>query len=146
MPDAGWYRASKSLGCGGREAGEKTLFCMEKQPWKKILEVIRPKEKKELAANATREDTLAAAGESGPLIDEKAVFSNCSKRREKEDFIRRVSPHFLLPTKFRDAAHIGCSQCSSVPTTKNSVSSPPSSLHPPSSLEQETKLVYQWQW
>jgi carboxylesterase type B len=74
---AGWYMASQKLGCGGIEAGSKTLACMQSKPWASIMANI---EKRGVTPNM-------GAGGFGPEADEKLVFSNYTDRKVKGKFI-----------------------------------------------------------
>lgn len=75
---AGWYTASQKLGCGGIEAGEKTLICMQSKPWRDITNNI---EKRGVTPNL-------GSGGFGPLSDNKVVFSDYTRRREAGGFAK----------------------------------------------------------
>jgi cholinesterase len=85
MASAPWWKISERVGCGGVEAGEKTLACMRAKPWKSILDVMEKRR-------------VMPSGESGaftPIADGKVVFSDVGKRRSEGKFIKAVS-HFLI--------------------------------------------------
>jgi len=77
---AKWFKASQAVGCGGAEAGEKTLDCMRSKPWKQLLNAIKPE-----GAAAK----LGGMGEFGPMADGKVVFSDYSARAAAGNFIKR---------------------------------------------------------
>jgi cholinesterase len=68
-----WYTITEKLGCGGAEAGEKTVECMRAKPGAEIMKTVN-------------------AGKSGfgPMPDERVVFSDNKKRAEAGNFIKRV--------------------------------------------------------
>lgn len=88
---AGWYKASQSAGCGGVEAGEKTVDCMRKKPWNEVLEAIKPK-----GAQAS----LGGMGDFGPTPDGKVVFNDYKARAAAGNFIKRVS----YSSSYRDSS------------------------------------------
>jgi cholinesterase len=69
-----WYKLSAKLGCGGAEAGEKTVAC------------VRAKSGKEVTSAAT-----SLSLNFGPRADGKVVHSDNDKRGKAGDFIKRVS-------------------------------------------------------
>jgi cholinesterase len=75
---AGWYMASQKLGCGGVEAGQKTLACMQSKPWRSIMDSI---EKRGVTPNM-------GAGGFGPTVDNKLVFSDYAARKASGNFIK----------------------------------------------------------
>ena len=77
---AGWYSASQSLGCGGVDAGESTLACMQSKPWRAISDALT---KRGVTPNT-------GAGGFGPTVDGKVVFADVTKRRQTGRFIQKV--------------------------------------------------------
>jgi cholinesterase len=75
-PNSAWYGVSKALGCGGAEAGEKTIECMRLKPADEIM--------KEL----DKQTTGPGITPFGPVPDGKIVFKDVAKRGEAGDFIR----------------------------------------------------------
>lgn len=75
-----WYTISNQLGCGGIEAGEKTLKCMHGKSWKEIVSVL-PK-------RSVLPDTTTGA--FSPFADGKVVFNDVAKRRKEGNFIKAV--------------------------------------------------------
>jgi cholinesterase len=78
---AGWWMASRKLGCGGIEAGESTLACMRKQTWQDVLDSV---ERRGVTPNL-------AAGGFGPTFDNKTVFPDYAKRRAEGHFAKLVT-------------------------------------------------------
>jgi carboxylesterase type B len=76
-----WYKASQNLGCGGREAGGKTVDCMRSKPWKAVIEAIKP--------TSTQGAALGGMGDFGPHADGKVVFSDYKVRAAAGNFIKR---------------------------------------------------------
>jgi cholinesterase len=66
---------SKALGCGGEEAGEKTLPCMRTKPHQDILKAM-----------TTSGQT--GMGSFGPTADGKVVFDNYPERLASGNFIK----------------------------------------------------------
>jgi cholinesterase len=84
-----WYKASESLGCGGRDAGEKTLACLRGKTAQEVL-------------NGTRVVTNGGGLNFGsflPKPDGKTVFTadQYKERLAKGDFIRKVGHHSNNP-------------------------------------------------
>lgn len=79
---AGWYKASQKVGCGGAEAGEKTVDCMRSKPWNEVLQAIKPE---------GSQAALGGMGDFGPMADGKVVFSDYKARAVAGNFIKRVS-------------------------------------------------------
>jgi cholinesterase len=75
-----WYGVSAKLGCGGAEAGAKTVECMRGKPFAEISK----------ASSAGG----PLGGAFGPTTDGKVVFADLVQRRQKGDFIKRVSSNF----------------------------------------------------
>lgn len=84
---AGWWEASRTLGCGGIEAGEATLTCMRTKTWQEITDAGVPR--RGVTANIT--------GGFGPTLDNKGVFPDYIKRRSEGNFAKIVNV-FSLPT------------------------------------------------
>jgi cholinesterase len=68
--DSGWYGLTHRLGCGKAKSGAKTVDCMRSLP----------------AATVMSQFAL-----TGPIPDEKVVFSDYAKRSAEGNFIKRVS-------------------------------------------------------
>lgn len=97
---APWFTISQRAGCGGVEAGEKTLECMRAKPWKEILGVMDKR-------------TVIPDGVSGaftPVADGKVVFTDVAKRRKEGNFIKAVRTFPCI------ASFSSC--CLSVPSSK----------------------------
>jgi cholinesterase len=77
---APWFTVSQRVGCGGVEAGEKTLACMRAKPWNQILGAM---EKRTVIPDA-------ASGAFTPIADGKVVFADVAKRRREGNFIKAV--------------------------------------------------------
>ncbi|QDS74501.1 hypothetical protein FKW77_007054 [Venturia effusa] len=75
-PNSAWYGVSKAMGCGGSEAGEKTIECMRSKPADLIM--------KEL----DRQTMGPGITPFGPVADEKIVFKDVAARGDKGDFIK----------------------------------------------------------
>jgi hypothetical protein len=86
---APWWTISERVGCGGSEAGEKTLACMRAKPWASILNVM---DKRKVMPDAK-------SGAFTPVADGKVVFTDVAKRRAEGNFIKAVS--CLFYTCFR---------------------------------------------
>jgi cholinesterase len=70
-----WYGVSKALGCGGEEAGEKTLPCMRSKPYQDILK-------------AMKSSGQTGMGSFGPTADGKVVFADYPQRLASGNFIK----------------------------------------------------------
>jgi cholinesterase len=81
---APWFTISQRVGCGGVDAGEKTLACMRGKPWKEILDKM---EKRTVIPDA-------ASGSFTPVVDGKVVFGDVPKRRKEGNFIKAVRYDF----------------------------------------------------
>jgi carboxylesterase type B len=84
---ASWYMLSQKLGCGGAEAGARTLACVQGKPWQDVLGAM---EKRGVTPNL-------GVGGFGPTADGKVVFGDYAKRRAEGNFIKvvsRLSPTF----------------------------------------------------
>jgi carboxylesterase type B len=77
-----WYGVSKKLGCGGLEAAEKTVACMQGKKFEDILAAF------EQSSDFGRPEPF------GVYPDNRTVWSDYFTRGKKGDFIKRVS---LLP-------------------------------------------------
>jgi Carboxylesterase family len=75
-----WFTISQRVGCGGVEAGEKTLECMRAKPWKEILGVM---DKRTVIPDKV-------SGAFTPVADGKVVFTDVAKRRKEGNFIKAV--------------------------------------------------------
>ena len=71
-----WYDVSAQLGCGGKEAGEKTLACMRALDFNKLLDMT----------------TATPNSGFGPAPDGKIVFDDYQARAEAGNFIKVVRP------------------------------------------------------
>jgi cholinesterase len=78
---AGWWETSRSLGCGGIEAGEATLACMRTKTSQEITDAVP---RRGVTANI-------GAGGFGPANDNKTVFPDYNKRRAEGNFAKIVS-------------------------------------------------------
>jgi cholinesterase len=76
-----WYKTSQKLGCGGKEAGEKTVDCMRAKPWKAVLDAIKPE--------GAQASALGGMGDFGPQADGKVVFRDYKARAAAGNFIKR---------------------------------------------------------
>jgi cholinesterase len=74
-----WYAASKVLGCGGEDVGEKSVDCMRSKPFKDILTAIKS------VGGGGRGGGMGAFG---PKADGKTVFSDYAARRAAGNFIK----------------------------------------------------------
>jgi carboxylesterase type B len=72
---AQWFGVSKTLGCGGEEAGAKTLDCMKTKDTQTILNAFK---------NAKGLSTVQFL----PTADNRVVFSDYAKRRAAGNFIK----------------------------------------------------------
>jgi carboxylesterase type B len=72
-----WYKVTEKLGCGGAEAGAKTLECMRSKSMDDLFNAMN-----KVGSFLTL---------FGPVQDEKVVFSDVVARGAKGDFIKRVS-------------------------------------------------------
>lgn len=84
--NAGWYKASQKLGCGGAEAAEKTVGCMRSKPWNQVLGAIKPQ---------GSQASLGGMGDFAPSPDGKVVFNDYKARADAGNFIKRVSSALL---------------------------------------------------
>jgi len=78
---AGWFESSRSLGCGGVEAGEATIACMRTKTWQEITDSVP---RRGVTANI-------GSGGFGPTLDNKTVFPDYSRRRAEGLFAKVVS-------------------------------------------------------
>jgi hypothetical protein len=76
---SGWFTASAKLGCGGKEAGEKTVTCMRTKDFKEILTAI--------SVNLTNPFAM----NFGPTPDEKMVFKDIKDMSDQGTFHKVVS-------------------------------------------------------
>jgi cholinesterase len=79
-----WYKLSSGLGCGGTEAGEKTVACMKTKDWKSVMKGV---------------DTgPRVPGKTfGPTFDEKIIFKDYAARVKGGHFAKKVSNRKLIP-------------------------------------------------
>jgi cholinesterase len=71
-----WYNVSSQLGCGGAEAGEKTVECMRGKPWKEIMKYVPTGPR--------------APGKSfGPTYDEEIIFKDYDARAKAGLFAKK---------------------------------------------------------
>jgi cholinesterase len=76
-----WFTASAKVGCGGKEAGAKTIACMRTKPYEQIL-------------NAITVDLINPLAISfGPTPDNKIVFADWSNMSRTGDFHKVVGAH-----------------------------------------------------
>jgi cholinesterase len=78
-PHAAWYQASSGLGCGGAEAGAKTVDCM------------RGKTNKEVNDQLAKMGSTALSNAFGPKADGKVVFADNGARGDRGDLAKVVS-------------------------------------------------------
>jgi carboxylesterase type B len=72
-----WYATSSKLGCGGKEAGSKTVDCMRQKKWEDLMKYVQTGPR--------------VPGETfGPIFDEKTVFKDYYSRAKEGKFIRKV--------------------------------------------------------
>jgi hypothetical protein len=81
-----WYTLSEQLGCGGADAGEKTLACVRGKSGDAVAK----------AAGALRLNF-------GPRADGKVVFSDNQARGAAGNFIKRVSMPYYYSASSRQA-------------------------------------------
>ena len=77
-PNAAWYKVSQALGCGGAEAGAKTVDCLRTKP----ADLIQ----KQLDALTTGPGITPF----GPTSDGKTIFSDTPTRSKAGNFIKVV--------------------------------------------------------
>jgi cholinesterase len=75
-PNSAWYGVSKAMGCGGAEAGEKTVECMRSKPADLIM--------KEL----DKQTTGPGITPFSPTPDGKVVFKDVAKKGDAGEFIK----------------------------------------------------------
>jgi cholinesterase len=75
-----WWESSRKLGCGGIEAGEATLACVQSKSWQEVTDSV------------PRRGVTANIGEGGygPTVDNKTVFIDYNKRRAEGNFAKIV--------------------------------------------------------
>jgi cholinesterase len=76
-----WYEASSRLGCGGKEAGNKTVDCMRGKSFQQIFKVYD-----------TNSSNPMAAG-FWPTPDAKLIFADTDARTKAGKFAKVVSLH-----------------------------------------------------
>jgi cholinesterase len=83
-----WYKASKALGCGGKDAGEKTLRCLRGKSTQEILDATKPV----LGGNTIN------LGGFLPKPDGNTVFTTAEYKEKLAagDFIKKVIAPFLI--------------------------------------------------
>jgi cholinesterase len=99
-----WYTLSKTLGCGGEEAGAATVKCVQSKSMKDVL-----------SAMPSQGGAVAGIpGGFGPLPDEQTVFSDIYAKAKRGELSRKVAfNHF----KFLKLANmLSSSLCLSVRT------------------------------
>jgi cholinesterase len=79
--NSAWFFASTKVGCGGKEAGERTLTCMRSKPWKDVLDAIKP----------IPYIPALGTGQFGPIVDEKLVFGDYNNRTLAGNVAKQVS-------------------------------------------------------
>lgn len=86
-----WWESSRKAGCGGIEAGEATLPCMQSKSWQEVTDSV------------PRRGVTPNIGEGGygPTVDNKTVFMDYSKRRAEGNFAKIVRLNLNL-------GHITC--------------------------------------
>lgn len=75
-----WYKISQNAGCGGKEAGQKTVDCMRRLPVHILMKAMGSG----VAGIAT------AMSGFGPTVDDKVVFNNYEARAAAGMFIQIV--------------------------------------------------------
>jgi len=75
---AGWWESSRSLGCGGIEAGQATLPCVRTKTWQQVTDTVP---RRGVTANI-------GAGGFGPTIDNRTVFPDYANRRAQGKFAK----------------------------------------------------------
>jgi cholinesterase len=75
-PGAGWYGITEKLGCGGADAGQKTIECMRQKKFEDITKAM---------ANGNSFMTPFT-----PSADEKVIFKDMTARKKAGDFIKKV--------------------------------------------------------
>ena len=83
-PHAPWYRLSQSMGCGGREAGAKTVDCMRTKP---VALIQKQMDAQSLAPGLTP---------FGPSPDGKIIFADSAARGRAGNFVKVVSLFHLI--------------------------------------------------
>jgi cholinesterase len=78
--NAAWFKASQALGCGGVEAGAKTVDCMRQKPAADIQKQL--------------DTMMTGPGISpfGPTADDKTIFRDTAARGAAGNFIKVVCP------------------------------------------------------
>jgi cholinesterase len=74
-----WYNASKKLGCGGPEAGEKSISCMQSKRFEDIL------------SSRTSSPDFSKSNAFGVYPDNRTAWSDFYSRGKRGQFIKRVS-------------------------------------------------------
>jgi hypothetical protein len=75
-----WFTVSKAAGCGGMEAGEKTVGCMQRLPANVLM--------KSMGSGVSAIGTAMSG--FGPTVDGKVVFNNYKARASAGMFIQKV--------------------------------------------------------
>lgn len=83
---AAWWESSRKAGCGGIEAGEATLPCMQSKSWQEVTDSVPQR-------GVT---TNVGEGGYGPTGDNKTVFFDYRKRRAEGNFAKIVRMHPFL--------------------------------------------------
>ncbi|KAF2667130.1 alpha/beta-hydrolase [Microthyrium microscopicum] len=78
VPNKAWYDVSQKIGCGGLEAGEKTVACMRGKSAVDIEKII----------GSMSAGMGLGASPFGPVSDGKTVFADVADRGAKGNFIK----------------------------------------------------------
>jgi hypothetical protein len=73
-----WYAVSKKLGCGGSEAGEKTVACMQGKKFEDIL------------TSWTASPDFSKSNAFGVYPDNRTAWSDFFTRGKRGEFVKRV--------------------------------------------------------
>ncbi|KAF2665992.1 alpha/beta-hydrolase [Microthyrium microscopicum] len=71
-----WYKMSAKLGCGGQEAGVKTIDCLREKPWKDVMALVQ-------TGPRTPGETF------GPIFDEQTIFKDYDARAKAGNFSKK---------------------------------------------------------
>jgi cholinesterase len=81
-----WYDVSRKVGCGGTEAGERTVPCMQKKPFETLLGAFEGG------------SDFNIPQPFGIYPDNKTVFSDYFSRGRKGNFVKKVSDFTFFST------------------------------------------------
>jgi cholinesterase len=81
-----WFQVSKAAGCGGMEAGEKTVGCMQRLPSNVLM--------KSMGSGVSAIGTAMTG--FGPTVDNKVVFNNYKARAAAGMFIQKVRNFIIV--------------------------------------------------